>query len=91
MKVTVEFDITPLEARKLMGLPDVEAMQEKIIGQVYETMSESIANITDPVELFQRFVPMGAQGVEQFQKLMGGLAAKAMGGGERGGDKGANK
>ena len=38
MKVTVNMDMTPDEARKLMGLPDLEplqnAMMEKIQSQI---------------------------------------------------------
>ena len=87
MKVTIEFDMTPQEARKLMGLPDVEKMQERIIEETYSKLSESISQMKDPEKLFQRFMPLGAQGVEQFQKLMMGLASKATGGDSRERDK----
>ena len=70
MKIQLEFDITPQEARKMMGLPDVEALQEKIIDLVYEEMKKGIQGIKDPEKLFQRFMPMGAQGMEHLQKII---------------------
>lgn len=38
MKVTVEIDCTPAEARQFLGLPDVEAMQKKIMSEVEQRM-----------------------------------------------------
>lgn len=70
MKIQVEFDITPQEARKMLGLPDVEALQEKIIDLLYEEMKKGIEDIKDPDKLFQRFMPMSAQGMEQLQKII---------------------
>src|SRR5476651_631820 len=34
MKVTVEMDMTPQEARAFMGLPDVEPMQKKMLDDM---------------------------------------------------------
>jgi len=69
MKLTMEVDLTPQEARKLMGLPDVEAMQEKIVDLIYTELQKSIADIKDPEKLWQRFMPIG-QGLEQLGKFV---------------------
>ena len=34
MKVTVEIDCTPVEARAFMGLPDVTPLNEKIVAEM---------------------------------------------------------
>ena len=34
MKVTVEIDCTPLEARQFFGLPDVQPMQALVMAEV---------------------------------------------------------
>ena len=70
MKVSMEFDLTPKEMRKLMGLPDVEAMQEKMVDIVFTELQKSIKDIKDPEKLWQRFMPMGAQGLDQLQKFV---------------------
>lgn len=41
MKVTVEIECTPAEARQFFGLPDVEPLQQKIMAEVERrTMAE---------------------------------------------------
>lgn len=70
MKVSMEFDITPTEMRKLLGLPDVEAMQEKVVDMIFTELQKSIQDIKDPEKLWQRFMPMGAQGLDQLQKFV---------------------
>jgi len=42
MKVTVNFDMTPIEARLLMGLPDVQPMQEAAMSIVEKKMKEQM-------------------------------------------------
>jgi hypothetical protein len=82
MKLKLEFDLTPLEARKLMGLPDVEALQEKLLDETYKKLSQSLGEMK-PEKLFREFVPLGAQGLDQAQKLVSGLVSLAtLGGGD---------
>ena len=42
MKVTVEIDCTPIEARQFFGLPDVEPVQAKMMAKIEQNMSEAI-------------------------------------------------
>ena len=41
MKVTIEIDCTPDEARQFMGLPDVKPMQAALMGRMEAQMSEA--------------------------------------------------
>ena len=79
MKVTVDFDMTPEEARKMMGLPDLAPMQARMMEQLEKQMAQNLSYI-DPETLAKALMPMGAQGLEQMQNLMWKVAAKAMGG-----------
>ena len=79
MKVTVDFDMTPEEARKFMGLPDIAPMQARMLEQLEKQMAQNLSYI-DPETLAKALMPMGAQGLEQMQNLMWDVAAKAMGG-----------
>ena len=47
MKVHMEVEMTPEEARKVMGLPDVSKMQEKMMVEMQKRMSMAM-NGKDP-------------------------------------------
>jgi hypothetical protein len=79
MKVTVDVDLTPEEARRLMGLPDLEPMQQRLLEQLEKQLSSNLGYM-DPEMIVKSILPMGAQGLEQFQNLLWGLAKSATGG-----------
>ena len=78
MKVTVDVDLTPEEARRLMGLPDLEPMQQRLLEQLEKQIASNLSYM-DPEQLVKSILPMGAQGLEQFQNLLWGLAKTATG------------
>ncbi len=57
-----------------MGLPDVEHLQEEILAKVKEKMNLSIDEMSDPEVIMKRFLPLGVQGMEQFQEFFSGIA-----------------
>lgn len=76
MKVTVELDCTPEEARKLMGLPDVNKLNEAYVKEVSKFLQG--ANSLEQLQNFTKMVaPMGEAGLKMFSSLLSG----AMGGG----------
>lgn len=77
MKVTVEMDITPQEARRMMGLPDIEPMQEALMGKIQAKMEAAIDDMNDPQALMKNFFPVGIQAMDQFQNIFSGLAKAA--------------
>ncbi|MFZ3032393.1 MAG: DUF6489 family protein [Parvibaculum sp.] len=89
MKVTVDVDLTPEEARRLMGLPDLEPMQQRLLEQLEKQMASNLSYM-DPEMLVKAILPVGAQGLEQFQNLLWGLARTAAGG-AKGASKGTKK
>jgi hypothetical protein len=78
MKITIEVDCTPAEARAYMGLPDVEPLQAEVMAEVQRRVMQGLA-MTDPQQLLKNWAPWGAQGMEAFQNIMraatGGAAA----------------
>lgn len=42
MKVTVDFDCTPEEARRFMGLPDLSSVHEAYLEKMRKAVSEGI-------------------------------------------------
>jgi hypothetical protein len=81
MKVTIDVDLSPEEARRLLGLPDLEAMQQRLLGQLEKQLSSNLSYM-DPETLVKAVLPVGAQGLEQFQNLLWGLARSAASGGK---------
>ena len=77
MKINIDIDLTPEEARKIMGLPDLEPMQAAMIEKVQEKMTETIDNINDPEYLMKKFFPVGIQAMDQFQQFFSGITKMA--------------
>jgi hypothetical protein len=75
MKISVDVDCTPAEARAFMGLPDVTPLNEHLISEMSRRMD---ANITamQPEELMKSWFSFGGQAQEQFMKLMTAAAGK---------------
>ena len=70
MKVHVEVDMTPEEARAMMGLPDVVPMQQKMMEEMQARM-KSAFDTGDPEAMMQAWMPLGgAKAFEQFQKFL---------------------
>jgi hypothetical protein len=68
MKITVDVDCTPDEARRFFGLPDVAPMQEVMMKKIEERMTASL-DAMSPDAMLKQWLPAGVQGFEQFQSL----------------------
>ena len=69
MKITVDVDCTPEEARVFLGLPDLKPMQEALMAQLQERLSANLAAM-DPETLVSAWLPSGVPGFEQFTKAI---------------------
>lgn len=68
MKITVDIDCTPDEARSFLGLPDVKPMQEAMMNQIQERMTATLSAM-EPEAMLKTWLPAGVQGMEQLQKM----------------------
>ena len=88
MKIKVDIDCTPEEARAFLGLPDVGPMQKALMDEMQKRMMANLAGM-EPEQLFKTWLPAGIQGWEQMQKAFWSQMTKAAGdkgGGKTGGD-----
>lgn len=69
MKVKLEVDCTPAEARAFLGLPDVESLNAQLVTEMKRRMDENIAAM-QPDELMKTWTSFGLQAQDQFRKLM---------------------
>ena len=71
MKVHIEIDCSPDEARRFMGLPDVEKANAVYIDTIAKAM-KGVSN-TDQLEQYaKQLAPMGQMGLKVFQSFMEG-------------------
>ena len=78
MKVTVEVDCSPEEARSFLGLPDVQPMQEALMRELQDRLSANIKAM-DPETILKTWMPASIQGVDQWQKTFWSLFQQSVG------------
>ncbi len=78
MKVTIEVDCTPEEARRFLGLPDVAQFNDDLL----ERFRESGSAMLNPEFIAKMWFPFGGKGLDEIQKVM----RSAMSGGKSGDD-----
>lgn len=69
MKVTVEIDCTPDEARQFFGLPDVKPMQAAIMAKVELQMTDAVDRFS-PDALLRTWLSLVPPGAEGFRDIM---------------------
>jgi Family of unknown function (DUF6489) len=75
MKVSIDIDCTPEEARVFLGLPDVKPMQEEVMRELQDRMAANIRAMS-PEEMIRTWLPAGLAGLEQMQQLFTRMAGK---------------
>jgi hypothetical protein len=83
MKVNVEIDCTPLEARQFFGLPDLQPMQTAVMERLQQQMMSNIEKVS-PEALMQSWFTFDPKIAERFGDIFVTMAGL---GGARGNDK----
>lgn len=68
MKIRIDLDLTPEEARAMLGLPDVAPMQARLMEETEARLREAMS-LMEPDALMKSWLPLGVQGLEQFQRF----------------------
>ena len=74
MKVNVEIDCTPLEARQFIGLPDVAPMQIAVMDKLQQQMVANIDKLS-PEASMQSWFTFDPKLAERFQDLFAAIMA----------------
>lgn len=77
MKVNVEIDCTPEEARRFLGLPDVTKANEAYVDATLKAMQGG--SFEQLQEYAKQLAPMGQMGMKLFEQFMASGAAMAAG------------
>jgi hypothetical protein len=70
MKMTIEVECTPVEARQFMGLPDVTILNEHIVEELKKRTTANLA-MMGPDALMKSWMQMGVQTQEAFAAMLG--------------------
>jgi len=88
MKINIEIECTPEEARTFMGLPDVSAANNVYVENIAKAM-KGVSNPDQLQEYASALAPMGQVGLKLFQSFVeSGMKAAQRGSGE--GPKGSD-
>lgn len=69
MKVTMEVDCTPEEARRVMGLPDVSPLHDRYVKMLQETMEQGVR--PEAIEaIMKSWAPMGDAGMALWRRML---------------------
>jgi Family of unknown function (DUF6489) len=77
MKVNVEIDCTPEEARRFLGLPDVSKANEVYVDAMTNAM-KGVGSLDQLQDLAKNIAPMGQMGLNIFKQFMDAGTSAAM-------------
>ncbi|WP_417320846.1 DUF6489 family protein [Emcibacter sp.] len=82
MKISIDIDCTPKEARQFLGLPDLEPIQQAFMTELQEKMTSGLSP-EDMEKMFNMWVApslnMAGQGLETFQNIFWNTGGKTSG------------
>ena len=76
MKINIDIDCTPEEARTFLGLPDFTPLQKAMVEEMQNRMKSSMS-MMDPEPMMKAFMS-GAPAMEAFQNMMWKAATSAL-------------
>ncbi|CAN5399667.1 DUF6489 family protein [soil metagenome] len=72
MKVTINIDCTPLEAREFLGLPNIQPMQEKAMKQLEEKLLSGVSAMS-PDAILKNWMSFNPEQLGDMFKMFSGL------------------
>ena len=67
MKISLDIDCTPEEARRLLGLPDLAPVSEAVVEELVKRSAE-FAKSVDAEKMMSQWMTAGIEGVGELQK-----------------------
>lgn len=69
MKMTINVECTPEEARRFVGLPDVTPLNEMLVSEMTNRAQENM-KLMSPDAMMRSWMAFGGQAQEGFMKMM---------------------
>ena len=74
MKVTVDIECTPEEARRAVGLPDLSPVHDRYVQLLLESMNGGGIKPEMLEGMIRSWAPMGEAGLAMWRRLLDGAA-----------------
>ena len=75
MKVTVDVDCTPEEARRFLGLPDLTPVHQAYIERMQKAVSEGVTPESF-AEMARAWGPMSEAGMKMWSSMIEGMSGR---------------
>ncbi|WP_366511522.1 DUF6489 family protein [Maricaulis sp.] len=82
MKVKIDIDCTPEEARTFLGLPDVSRINDAMVDEVVRRTEANLESM-EPEALMRQWSAVGGQMTNQFMEMMRQAGGVSGGGKDR--------
>ena len=75
MKIHLELEMTPEEARRFLGMPDMSKIHEMALSELQKRMSDALASDA-PEAMLKAWMSLGGQGLDQIQRFLWDSASR---------------
>ncbi|OWK29168.1 DUF6489 family protein [Sphingomonas mucosissima] len=69
MKISIEIDCSPEEARRFMGLPDLTPLQDRYVGLLQKSMEQTTIGPDAVDAIIKGWAPMGEAGTAMWRRM----------------------
>lgn len=69
MKITIEVDCSPEEARRMMGLPDLTPVHDRYVALLQQSMDQEVVSSEMLDTMVKSWAPMGEAGAAMWRRL----------------------
>jgi hypothetical protein len=76
MKISIDVECTPAEARQMLGLPDVQKIQEEWLKKIEAKIMEEADNMS-PETIMKSWMTGASANIDMFSGLMGSFVKGA--------------
>ena len=75
MKISVDVDCTPEEARRFLGLPDLTPVHHAYVERMTKAVTEGVSPESF-VELARQWGPMSEAGMQMWKSMLEGMSGR---------------
>ena len=69
MKISIEIDCSPEEARRFMGLPDLSPLQDRYVALLQKSLDQSTLGPDAVQSIIKNWAPMGEAGTAMWRQM----------------------
>ena len=77
MKITIDIDCSPQEARAFLGLPDVTAINETITQDLERRTKANLETLADPEKFYRQVFESTMANSEAMQRMIASFSSRS--------------